>query len=157
MVIDTLIAVLDNAGISPAIGPVGLCIRLMHEIGSRYGATIIWLHHTTKNGSLTTGNDITRVTNSTTTWSCWTKPTPRDVRSPCSQPPSIAAKSAAPSMRTSARCTRTDCSKSFNLKTSGSHPPVWWRTLGTKVSAIKTSNSSFKVACKPRLDRNQQR
>ena len=64
MVIDTLIAVLDNAGISPAIGPVGLCIRLMHEIGSRYGATIIWLHHTTKNGSLTTGNDITRVTNS---------------------------------------------------------------------------------------------
>ena len=79
MVIDTLIAVLDNAGISPAIGPVGLCIRLMQEIGSRYGATIIWLHHTTKNGSLTTGNDTTRVTNSTTTWSCWTKPTPRDV------------------------------------------------------------------------------
>lgn len=116
MVIDTLIAVLDNAGISSDIGPVGLCIRLMQEIGSRYGATIIWLHHTTKNGSLTAGNDITRVTNSTTTWSCWTKPTPRDIRSPCSQPPSIAAKIAAPSIRTSARCTRTDYSKKLYLE-----------------------------------------
>ncbi len=65
IVIDTLISVLEAGGINPGIGPVGACIRLMHEIASRYGATVMWLHHTTKDGALAAGHgDITRVTNS---------------------------------------------------------------------------------------------
>ena len=61
VVIDTLIAVLEGAGINPGIGPVGACMRLMHEIGNRYGASIVWLHHTTKDGAMVAGHaDITR-------------------------------------------------------------------------------------------------
>ena len=66
VLIDTLEAVVSGAGINTGIGPMGMVMRLMKEICKRYGASVIWLHHTTKDSKdiAAASAEITRVTNS---------------------------------------------------------------------------------------------
>lgn len=66
VLIDTLQAVVEGAGINTGIGPMGMVMRLMKEICKRYGASVMWLHHTTKDNKdiAAASAEITRVTNS---------------------------------------------------------------------------------------------
>jgi len=46
VVIDSLKAVMDLAGIDFGIGPMGSCMRLIQAAADRFGVTVLWLHHT---------------------------------------------------------------------------------------------------------------
>lgn len=66
IVIDTLQAVIEGGGINTGIGPMGMVMRMTEEIGKRYGASVIWLHHSLKKDTdvAAASAEITRVTSS---------------------------------------------------------------------------------------------
>ena len=66
IVIDTLRAVMDLAGLDSGIGPMNEAMRLMQGIAARYNAAVLWLHHTVKsNENVAAGHaSITEIPNS---------------------------------------------------------------------------------------------
>ena len=66
VVIDSLMAVCESAGIDPGVGAMPKVMRLIGRFATRYNCCFLWLHHTLKRDSGIAGGhaDITRIPDS---------------------------------------------------------------------------------------------